>query len=213
MAQRWVRCVCGLPESQMVWAGLLHILFGWSSSVPWIFHPPPGSSGIKGECSIVVMTKVPKSNKSQRGPCITQGLLKLDSELAYCSCCFILWPKKVTWTNQSQCVEKHTHYLYREELQNHLAKCMDLGRVKNWDQWCSLPWRLVRFPLLLCSCSSSLGWAAKTERSGCISSVSCLFFLSFFLFFCMNHHCHSTSDGKCLLQFSLPYGHMEWRVI
>ena len=115
VAQRWVRCVCGLTESQMVWAGLLHILFGWSSSVPWIFHSPPGTRGLKGECSIVVMAKVPKSNKSQRGPCITQALLKLDSELAHCSCCFIQWPKKVTWTKQSQCVEKHTDYLYRKD--------------------------------------------------------------------------------------------------
>lgn len=83
-----------------------------------------------------------------------------------------------------------------------LGKVHGFGQGENWDQWCNVPWRLVRFPLLLCIYFSSLGWAAKTERSGCI-----------FSFFFLNHHCHSTSDGKCFLQFSLPCGHMEWRVI
>lgn len=62
-----------------------------------------------------------------------------------------------------------------------LGKVHRFGQGENWDQWCSLPWRLVRFPLLLCSCSSSLGWAAKTERSGCISYVSFLFFFFFWI--------------------------------
>ena len=160
VAQKWLRCVCGLAESHMVWARLLHILFGWDTSVLWIFHPPPGTRGLDGDVLLWWW------QKSQRARSITQGLL---SPGLRANTLFLPLHSMAKESNMDK-PKSRCGGTYSVPLGGGTSKSLGKGHGFRQSEKLRPVMQFTmrisqKVPLRLCICSC-LGWAAKTERRG-----------------------------------------------